>query len=88
MPEVFIIYIKPSWQGLALRKGRIESKFVLDGEGLLLLASLGTLCTVLGTGLHTAIDTLSIQSTTDDVVTNTGKVLTVLLSPKTDIYSM
>ena len=45
------------------------------GEELLLLASLGTLCTVLGTGLHTTLNTLSIQSTTDDVVTNTGKVL-------------
>ena len=42
---------------------------------LLLLAGLGPLCTVLGAGLHTAIDTLSIQGTTDDVVTDTGKVL-------------
>ena len=41
----------------------------------LLLASLGALCTVLGTGLHTTLNTLSIQSTTDDVVANTGKVL-------------
>ena len=56
------------------RAGKIQ---VLFGQAkiLLLLASLGTLCAVLGTALHTAIDTLSIQSTTDDVVTDTGKVL-------------
>ena len=59
-----------------MRTGRIESSFVFQvSEGLLLLTGLGTLSTVLGTGLHTTIDTLSIQSTTDDVVTHTGKVL-------------
>ena len=41
----------------------------------LLLLSLGTLGTVLGTGLHTILHALSIQSATDDVVTDTGKVL-------------
>ncbi len=42
---------------------------------LLGCTGLGTLRTVLGTGLATASDTLRIQSTTDNVVTNTGKVL-------------
>ena len=53
----------------------IKSNFVSRQDGILLLAGLGTLCTVLGAGLHTALNTLSIQSTADDVVTNTGKVL-------------
>ena len=39
------------------------------------LLGLGPLGSVLGTALHTAIDTLGVQSTTDDVVTHTGKVL-------------
>ena len=39
------------------------------------LLLLGTLGTVLGTCLHTALNTLSIQSTTDNVVTNTRQVL-------------
>ena len=51
------------------------SQICFGWKELLLLASLGTLCTVLGTGLHTAIDALSIQSTTNDVITDTGKVL-------------
>ena len=42
---------------------------------ILLLAGLGTLGTVLGTSLHTAIHALGIQSAADDVVTHTGKVL-------------
>ena len=42
---------------------------------LLLLAGLGTLGAVLGTGLHTAVDALGLQSAADDVVTHTGKVL-------------
>ena len=42
---------------------------------LLLLASLGPLGTVLGTGLHTAVDALGIQSAADDVVTDAGQVL-------------
>ena len=36
---------------------------------------LGTLGTVLGTGLLTVGDTLGIQSTTHDVITHTGQVL-------------
>ena len=39
---------------------------------LLLLRTLGA---VLGTGLHTTLNTLGIQSTADDVVTHTGQVL-------------
>ena len=42
---------------------------------LLLLAGLGTLCTVLGTGLHTAVHALGIQSATNDVITDARKVL-------------
>jgi hypothetical protein len=42
---------------------------------LLGCTGLGTLCTVLGTGLATASDTLRIQRTTNNVVTDTGKVL-------------
>ena len=42
---------------------------------LLLLCSLGLLGTILGTSLHTTVDALRIQSTTDDVVTDTRKVL-------------
>jgi hypothetical protein len=41
-------------------------------RGLLALRTLGT---VLGTSLHTALNTLGIQRTTDDVVTNAGQVL-------------
>ena len=39
------------------------------------LLALGPLGTVLGTALHTAVDALGIQRTTDDVVTDTGEVL-------------
>ena len=42
---------------------------------ILLLAGLGTLGTVLGTSLHTAIHALGIQSAADDVVTNARQVL-------------
>ena len=42
---------------------------------LLFLCSLGSLCTVLGTGLHTAVNALCIESSADDVVTNAGEVL-------------
>ena len=39
------------------------------------LLLLGTLGTVLGTALHTTLDALGIQRTTDDVITHTGEVL-------------
>ena len=39
------------------------------------LLALGTLGAILGASLHTAIDTLGIQRTTDDVVTDAGQVL-------------
>ena len=39
------------------------------------LLALGPLGTVLGTALHTAVDALGIQRTTDDVVTDAGQVL-------------
>ena len=39
------------------------------------LLALGTLGTVLGARLHTALNALGIQSAADDVVTNTGQVL-------------
>ena len=42
---------------------------------LQVLLALGALCAVLGTCLHTALNTLSIQSTTDNVVTDAGEVL-------------
>ena len=41
----------------------------------LLFGSLRTLSTVLGTGLHSAVDALCIERSADDVVTHTGKVL-------------
>ena len=41
----------------------------------LLLAGLGSLGAVLGTGLHTAVHTLGVQAAADDVVTNAGQVL-------------
>ena len=44
-------------------------------HGELLLLGLRTLLTVLGTGLHTAIHTLGIERTADDVVTHAGEVL-------------
>ena len=40
----------------------------------LLLGSLRTLCTVLGTALQAVCDALSIQGTADDVVTHTREV--------------
>ncbi len=40
-----------------------------------LFACLRTLCTVLGTSLHTLCNTLCIQCTTNDMVTNTREVL-------------
>ena len=46
----------------------------------LLLAGLRTLCTVLGTGLHTLGNTLCIECTTDDVVTNTREILNTAAS--------
>ena len=39
------------------------------------LLALGPLGTVLGTALHTTVDALGIQRTTDDVVTVAGQVL-------------
>ena len=42
---------------------------------LQILLLLGTLGAVLGTALHTALNTLGIQSTADDVVTDAGEVL-------------
>ena len=44
-------------------------------HGELLLLGLRTLLTVLGTGLHTAIHTLGIERTADDVVTHAREVL-------------
>ena len=58
---------------LANRLGKIQI-CCLWGEELL-LTCLGTLCTILGAGLHTALYALGIQSAADDVVTHTGKVL-------------
>jgi len=42
---------------------------------ILLLTRLGSLCTILGASLLAVCNTLSIQSTANDVVTYTGKVL-------------
>ena len=41
----------------------------------LLLAGLGSLGTVLGASLHTALNALGIQAAADDVVTHTRQVL-------------
>ena len=57
-----------------------------SGQELLLLASLGTLCTVLGTGLHTTVDALGIQSAADDVVTDTGKVLNTAAADQNKLF--
>ena len=43
------------------------------------LLALGPLGTVLGTALHTTVDALGIQRTTDDVVTDAGQVLFMCL---------
>ena len=76
LPIRGFIYIKPSF-GKALPCVKAVGKIqrILVEKKLLLLASLGPLGTVLGTGLHTAVDALGIQSAADDVVTNTGQVL-------------
>ena len=70
----FILYIKLLAR-LCLAKGHRKIQILVAEKELLLLASLGARCAVLGTGLHTVLHALSIQSTTDDVVTHTGKVL-------------
>ena len=54
-------------------------RFVLIGAGLF-LGCLGTLCAVLGTGLHSAVNALGIKSAADDVVTDTGKILNTAAS--------
>ena len=74
MPGQRFLYIKNLQARQSLANGLGVNSSLGFGQQLL-LAGLGTLCTVLGTGLHTTVDTLSIQSTTDNVVTNTGKVL-------------
>ena len=51
---------------------------------LLLLLGLGTLLTVLGTALHPVLDALSIEGTTNDVVTDTGKVLNTAAANQND----
>jgi len=53
-------------------------------EELLLLASLGLLCTVLGASLHTALNALSIQSAADDMIADTGKVLDTTAANQND----
>ena len=64
----FIIkYKKRHWQGVALRQGVEWVK--------LLFLGLRLLRAVLGARLHTALHALGIEGTTDDVVTDTGKVL-------------
>ena len=50
----------------------------------LFLASLGTLGAILGTALHTAVDTLCIQCAADDVVTNAGEILNASASDHND----
>ena len=51
---------------------------------LLLLSSLGSLRTVLGTSLHTTVDALSVEGTADDVVTDTRKVLNTAATDHND----
>ena len=51
---------------------------------LLRCTGLRTLCAVLGAGLATTCNTLGIQSTTDDVVTNTGQVLDTAAANQND----
>ena len=53
-------------------------------HGELLLLGLRTLLTVLGTGLHTAIHTLGIERTADDVVTHAGEVLDTAAADQND----
>ena len=48
------------------------------------LLGLGALSTVLGTALLAVLDTLSIQSTTDNVVTDTGEVLNTAAADHND----
>ena len=49
---------------------------------LLFLCSLGSLCAVLGTTLHSSVNALCIECTTDNMVTNTGEILNTTASDK------
>ena len=62
--------------GVALRKRTMQFQCEVT---LLLLAGLGTLGTVLGTGLHTSGNALRIEGAADDVVTNAGEILDLSL---------
>ena len=57
---------------------------MLSQAEILLLTGLGTLCTVLGAGLHPALHALGIQSAADDVVTHTRKVLNTTAANQND----
>ena len=48
------------------------------------LLLLGTLGAVLGTALHAALNALSIQSTTDDVITDAGEILDTAATDQND----
>ena len=50
----------------------------------LFLCCLGTLRTVFGASLHSAVNALGIKSAADDVVTHTGKVLNTAAADKND----
>ena len=67
----YVIYIKTLSKALPCERHHCSKA---PGR-LLLLASLRLLRAVLGAGLHTTLNTLRIERTTDDVVTNAGKVL-------------
>ncbi len=46
-----------------------------ESKNGLFLLRFGFLCSVLGTGLHSAVDALRVKGTADDVVTHTGEIL-------------
>ena len=50
----------------------------------LLLLGLRTLLTVLGTALHTTLNTLGVERTADDVVTHAGEVLDTAAADQND----
>lgn len=67
-----------------VNKSSLQEKilsFSNQSEGLLLLG-LGFLCSVLGAGLHSAVNALSIKSSANDVITHTGKILNTAASDK------
>lgn len=50
----------------------------------LLLTGLRTLCAVLGSALHSSVNALSVESSSDDVITHTGEISYTSAADKND----